>query len=201
MKKILTVIIAAAGITATAASQTLFTYGKKAVDAKDFLKAYNKNNTAPVKNKAQSIQEYLDLYIKSRLKIQEAYERRYDTLPSLIMELSNLRTQITENYLNDPTFSARLVNEAFQRSQKDIHVSHIFISFRRPDGITDTLAAQQKRDDILQRLAKGEDFAALARQLSDDTSARKNSGARPPCHWQLACGPGLLTSSPGNSIF
>jgi hypothetical protein len=123
-------------------AQTLFTYGSYSVDAKDFLRAYNKNNTC--KNKTKSISDYLELFIKSRLKVQEAYERRYDTLPHLKLELANLRTQITENYLTDPDMTARMIKEAFQRSQKDVHAAHIFISLRGANGLLTALPLRKK---------------------------------------------------------
>jgi peptidyl-prolyl cis-trans isomerase SurA len=174
-KKSLVVIIASFGMF-TATAQTLFTYGKYSVAAKDFLRAYNKNNTQPVTNKANAITEYLDLYIKSRLKIQEAYERRYDTLSQIKTEVENLRTQISENYMTDPEMAARLTKEAFQRSLKDIHVAHIFISFKKTNETIDTVAAQKKRDEVWQRLQKGDDFLEIARQNSDDVSAKNNKG-------------------------
>lgn len=176
MKQKLILVIAGLAIVSTTSAQTLFTYGKHPVDAKDFLKAYNKNNTQPVKNKAQSIKDYLDLYIKSRLKIQEAYDRKMDTLPAMKTELANLRNQISEGYMSDPEVASRMTKEAFQRSQKDVHTAHIYISFRGANGFMDTAAAGKKRDDILQRLKKGDDFAQVARQLSDDTTARTNNG-------------------------
>jgi peptidyl-prolyl cis-trans isomerase SurA len=176
MKKNIILSIAILAGVFTARTQTLFTYGNYAVDVKDFLKAYNKNNKQPVKDKAKSIREYLDLYIKSRLKVQEAFARRMDTLPYLLAELTNLRNRVTESYLTDPEMTDRMVKEAFQRSQKDIHVAHIFISFRNAGGFTDTAAAQKKRDEIVLRLGKGEDFAELARKFSDDTTAKANKG-------------------------
>ncbi len=163
-------------VATTAFSQTLFTYGKHAVDAKEFLRAYNKNNTVPVTNKAKAIKEYLDLYIKSKLKIQEAYDRGYDTLPQIKSEVDNLRSQIVENYMIDPATADKLVNEAFQRSQKDIHIAHIFISFKNLKGFTDTVAAQKKLNEVLRRLKQGEDFLSVAEQTSDDPSAKTNKG-------------------------
>ncbi len=159
-----------------ASAQTLFTYGNHRVDVKDFLRAYKKNNTQPVPNKAKSISDYLDLYIKSRLKIQEAYERHYDTLPGIKTEIASLRSQISEKYMANPELTARMTREAFQRSQKDIHVAHIYISIRNATGAIDTIAAAKKRDDILTRLQKGEDFQRVAQQSSDDTTARNNKG-------------------------
>ena len=175
MKKLFALLAALTFCFFSADSQTLFTYGKYSADAKDFLRAWNKNNTEPVTNKAKSINDYLELYIKSRLKIREAYERRYDTLPAITTEVANLRTQISENYMADPDLSSKLLKEAFQRSQKDVHAAHIFISFRK-NGVFDTASASGKANDILKRLANGEDFMQLARQYSDDTTAKRNGG-------------------------
>jgi peptidyl-prolyl cis-trans isomerase SurA len=160
----------------TSHGQQLFTYGKYSVDAKDFLRAFNKNNVQAKGNKAKAISDYLDLYIKSKLKVREAYDRRYDTLPLIISEVNNLRAQIAENYMTDPVMVARMGKEAFQRSLKDIRVAHIFISFRNASGFVDTVAAENKKNEILQRLKKGEDFQKVAMQLSDDAEAKKNKG-------------------------
>jgi len=176
MKKSLLFIIAGFLLLNMLSAQTLLTYDKYAVDAKDFLRAYDKNNTPGVTDKAKSIREYLDLYIKSKLKIQEAYERRYDTLPQIKMEVSNLRIQIAENYMSDPETVKKMTDEAFQRSQKDIHVAHIFISFKNPSGIIDTAAAQKKKDKVLEQLQKGEDFLKAAQLTSDDPAIKNNKG-------------------------
>jgi peptidyl-prolyl cis-trans isomerase SurA len=176
MKKSLLFIIAGFLLLNMLSAQTLLTYDKYAVDAKDFLRAYDKNNTPGVTDKAKSIREYLDLYIKSKLKIQEAYERRYDTLPQIKMEVSNLRIQIAENYMSDPETVKKMTDEAFQRSQKDIHVAHIFISFKNPSGIIDTAAAQKKKDKVLEQLQKGEDYLKVAQLYSDDPVIKNNKG-------------------------
>lgn len=173
-KSIITILACCAIFSAQA--QTLFTYGNHQADAKDFLRAFYKNNTQPVANKSKAMTDYLDLYIKSRLKIQEAYERGFDTLPQVTAEVTNLRAQIADNYMTDAETSNRLLKEAFQRSQKDIHVAHIFISFKSPGGGTDSGAVRNKRDEILQRLQKGEDFLTVAQQLSDDPAAKNNKG-------------------------
>ncbi len=159
-----------------APAQTLFTYGPHQVDASQFLRAFNKNNVGPHPNKAKAVSEYLDLYIKSRLKVQEAYDRRLDTLPMMQTELANLRAQITENFMTDPGLTTRMAKEAFQRSQKDVHAAHIFISIRDANGFIDTAAAIKKRDEVMQRLKNGADFGQTARLYSDDTTARVNNG-------------------------
>ncbi|MEO7923501.1 MAG: peptidylprolyl isomerase [Chitinophagaceae bacterium] len=176
MNKKLLIAIIGCFIMLNGSAQTLFTYGKYSADAKDFLKAYNKNNTQPVVNKARSISDYLDLYIKSKLKVLEAYDRRYDTLGHIKSEVNNLRTQIAENYMTDPALGQRLFTEAFQRSLKDIHVAHIFIAFKTDGAAFDSVAAGKRKDEILRRLQKGEDFLTVAQQSSDDPSAKTNKG-------------------------
>ena len=102
--------------------------------------------------------------------------RSYDTLPHIKSEIVNLRIQVIENYMNDPKTLDRLTKEAFQRSLKDIHAAHIFISFKNASGIVDTIAARQRLEDLIKRLAKKEDFLLVAQQVSDDPSAKTNKG-------------------------
>lgn len=158
-------------IAGTASSQTLFTYGSNKADAKEFIRAFDKNNQQPAAAKSKAMREYLDLYINSRLKIRQAYDLGYDTLPQIRVEAENLRNQIVDNYMSDPDAISRLTKEAFQRSQKDIHAAHIFIAFSG-----DSAAASQKLAAIQKRLAKGDDFLLVAQQLSDDPAARTNKG-------------------------
>jgi peptidyl-prolyl cis-trans isomerase SurA len=174
-KKFFIAFIASLGMM-TVSAQTLFSYGKHTVDAKEFLKAYNKNNTQPVVNKTKAVSDYLELYINSRLKIRDAYDKKYDTLKQVTTEVENLRTQIAENYMNDPELSKKMQKEAFDRSLKDIRVGHIFISFRNAGGFVDSSSARQKKDDVFKRLQKGDDFLEVATQLSDDPNAKTTKG-------------------------
>ncbi|HEV7333379.1 MAG TPA: peptidylprolyl isomerase [Flavisolibacter sp.] len=166
MKKLLTALSLAAAFAAPA--QTLFTYGKEAVSAPDFLVAFQKANQGPVTDKA--LKEYLDLYIASRLKIKEAKDLGYDTLPQLAADLASLRQQIIPSYITDKETMNRMVAEAFARAQKDLRVAHIFI---RLGG--DSKAAEQKKEAVAQALRKG-DFANVAKTYSDDPNAKANGG-------------------------
>lgn len=166
MKKLLTALSLAAAFSAPA--QTLFTYGNEAVSAPDFLAAFQKNNQAPVTDKA--LKEYLDLYIASRLKIKEAKALRYDTLPQLAADLASLRQQIIPAYITDKESMARMTEEAFVRMQKDLRVAHIFIKLGE-----DSTAAAKKKEALEKALRKG-DFAAIAKTYSDDPNAKINGG-------------------------
>ncbi len=157
-----------------ASGQTLFTYGNEKITVQEFSKAYNKNNPKAGSNKnPKEIQEYLDLYIASRLKIKEAKARGYDTLQRLVDDLRNLRAQIIPAYLNDEKSIEKLVEEAFARSQKDIRLQHIFIAIGEKE---DTLAAKQKALEAYKQIQKGENFSTVAKNFSNDPSVKDNGG-------------------------
>jgi peptidyl-prolyl cis-trans isomerase SurA len=124
MKKLLIFFILTC-LTTVINSQTLFTYGKNVVSKAEFLRAYNKNKTEE-KDKASALREYLDLYIKFKLKVKAAQDLRIDTMASLATDLENFKSQIEDGYLNDEKEVNLLVEEAFNRSQKDIHVAYVF---------------------------------------------------------------------------
>ena len=145
MKKIFLLLLVTCCVSCLYA-QTLFTYGNNAVSKDEFLRAYNKNKTA-VPDKSKALREYLDLFIKFKLKVKAATDMHLDTVPTLKTDLQNFRSQIEEGYLNDDREVARLVQEAFIRSQKDIHIQHLFIPVptdaKGPDSIKLSKAAQE----------------------------------------------------------
>jgi peptidyl-prolyl cis-trans isomerase SurA len=166
MKKLIAACLLLGSFSAPA--QTLFYYGKDSVSTSEFLRAYQKNNAGT--NNEKSIKEYLDLYINSRLKIAEAKRLGYDTLSQLVADLDNLRQQITPGYIVDKQTMKFMVDEAFNRSQKDLHLAHIFIS----GADADKAAARLKAVEAA--LKSGTAFAAVAKQYSDDPSAATNGG-------------------------
>lgn len=176
MVRTLSLFVSVLLLTGSASAQTLITYGPYKVDAKEFVRAYTRNNSDTVSNKAQSMRNYLDLFVNAKMKVKEAYARRYDTLPGIVQEVENLRIQLTDKYLADPILLERLKKEAFERSQTDREVAHIFIAFRNPNRELDSARAVQRRTEVQKRLEQGEDFMALARQFSDDPSVNQNQG-------------------------
>ncbi|RYF90430.1 MAG: hypothetical protein EOO03_03740, partial [Chitinophagaceae bacterium] len=106
-----------------AGAQPFITYGNNVVTKQEFLKAYNKNKTQ-VTDKEKSLREYVELYSNFKLKVKEAADLRLDSLPQIQYDIRNFREQVIENYLNDEKGISKLMDEAFVRSQKDLHVIH-----------------------------------------------------------------------------
>lgn len=109
-------------------NSTMFTIAGDKVSVKEFVRVYTKNN---INNQAdfskKSLDEYLDLYEKFRLKVKEAETMGMDTAKSFINELSSYRGQLTSSYLSDRKATDALIDEAYERMQEEVSVSHILI--------------------------------------------------------------------------
>ncbi|HMH33820.1 MAG TPA: peptidylprolyl isomerase [Puia sp.] len=156
-------------------AQTLVRYGDQQISKADFLKAYNKNNSSG-KPTEKSYREYLELYIRYKLKVRAAYEQRLDTLPTLVAELQNFRNQVADTYMHDDAFLAKLTNEAFERSQKDVHLAQIYIADPATVSPADTMRAFIKLTRLYSDLKKGKAFSDAADEYSDDPFAKVNHG-------------------------
>ncbi len=164
------------------AAQTIVSYGSSSISKQEFLKAFLKNNNE-VQPSAQSYREYLELYIRFKLKVKAAYDLKIDTLANQKAELIDFRHQVAQGFLNDETSFQSLVNEAFVRSLKDIHVAHIFIAF---DSLAvavaasaesrDTMVAFKRAMTIYDELERGADFGWSASTSSADPAAATNHG-------------------------
>jgi peptidyl-prolyl cis-trans isomerase SurA len=153
MKKLL-LLLTVTWFTNAVCAQTLFTYGNTAVDKAEFIRAYNKNKT-PVNDKEKALREYLDLYVKFKLKVRAAMDLKLDTLPQLQYDAQSFRSQIEDSYLNNEKAVNDLLGEAFNRSQKDLHVLHFFIPVDAAATPGDTLKATKSIKNFYTALAAG----------------------------------------------
>jgi peptidyl-prolyl cis-trans isomerase SurA len=149
----------------------------KPVTKSEFLQIYLKNNSAPQYDKA-SLDEYMELFKKFKLKVAEAEVLGYDTIPKLKKELEGYKKQLAHPYLVDAAKNEELVKQAYDRTVNEIRASHILIKLDPNAAPADTLAAWDKIMGLKKRIEKGEDFASVAkgRNGSEDPSALSNGG-------------------------
>ena len=158
-----------------ARAQSLFTLDGSGTSKEEFLKAYNKNNNGD-KASDKAYRDYLELYIRYKLKVRAAYAAQLDTLAGQRSELQNFRSQVAETYLKDEISLDRLVKEAFARGQKDIRISHIFIALPKNPSAADTLRAYEKAMAACNDLKRGKKFNETALAYSEDPSVKTNQG-------------------------
>lgn len=163
--------IFAFSLTAVVASaQTLFSYGNKTVSKSEFLGAFNKNPDT-VGNKEEKLRQYLDLYVNFKLKTQAARDEKLDKRPQFQAEVADFRNQLIENYVNEQANISQLIQEAFNRSQKDIRVSQVFIEFHN----NDTIGAFKSINEAYDQLKNGTGFSKVSSEYSTDQDL-KNAG-------------------------
>ena len=156
-------------------SQTLFTYGINQVSKDEFLRAYNKNKT-PVEDKEKSLREYLDLYIKFKLKVKEAQVLRLDTLQQIQYDIKNFRGQLEEGYLNDEQTVNTLVNEVFERAQKDIHVLHFSVPVNTKMNAEDSMKAYKAMNEVRDELKEGKtNYDELVDEIKEKITSIKGT--------------------------
>ncbi|OON67971.1 peptidylprolyl isomerase [Hymenobacter sp. CRA2] len=164
--------------TASAPQPVLMTLGTNNVPTSEFAYVYRKNNsTSPDAGTRQSVQEYLDLYTNFKLKVLEAEGKGLDTTQAFRRELDGYKQQLAQPYLTEKSVTDQLVREAYEHSQKEVNASHILIRVTPEADPKDTLAAYNKVVALRQRVTTGgENFEQVARETSEDPSARENGG-------------------------
>ena len=80
----------------------------------EFSHIFNKNNENEEIDKAY-LDEYVELFINFKLKVKEAKNLGFDTVPSFINELEGYRKQLAKPYLRDDNFNDELFDEALDR--------------------------------------------------------------------------------------
>ena len=83
---------------------------------------------------------------------------------------------MADSYLLDKEVTEKLIKEAYERSLKDISISHIMVSLKKNPNPQDTANAYKRIMAIKNKLDGGADFVTTAKSLSDDKSAKTNSG-------------------------
>ena len=155
--------------------QTLVSYGKQTISRQEFLTAFRKNNIH-TKATEKAYRDYLNLYIRYKLKVQAAKDIKLDTLAGQITELKNFKSQIVDQYINDEISLNQMAREAFVRSQHDLRVSYIFVAAAKNAPPADTAKAWQKIQEVYKALNSKKDFGETALQYSEDPNVKENRG-------------------------
>lgn len=161
----------------------IMTIGQTPVSVKEFQYLYEKNYANYQKNNGDpsyseaSLRQYLDLFVPFKLKVSEARAKGIDKQESFEKEYENYRKQLAKPYLTDRQVTERMVREAYDRMQTEVRAAHILVLVQPYAAPEDTLAAFQKIQALRKRITDSkEDFAKVAREASEDPSAKENNG-------------------------
>lgn len=172
----LSLFITAAGFSQTAKKEVLFTIDGKPYYTDEFVRVYNKNLDLVKDDSQKDINNYLDLFVGYKLKINKANKLGLNNDKEYQDELKSYRNQLSKNYVTDSKVTKELVEEAYNRSLKEVRASHILFMADENAAPADTLKAYNKAMDVRKKALAGEDFGKLAQQYSEDPSAKDNKG-------------------------
>jgi len=150
----------------------LLTVAGEQITKSEFLKVYQKNNIKGEPITQGSLEEYLELYINFKLKVKEAEALGLDTVHSFVNELEGYRNQLIQPFFTDKETDSLLLIEAYERSLWDIRASHILVEVAHNALPEDTLEKYNLIMSLRNRILKGESFEKIAREESEDRSAR-----------------------------
>lgn len=154
----------------------LFTIDNHNYYTDEFVRVYNKNLDLVKDDSQKNLDNYLELFIGYKLKVEKANKIGLQNSVNYQNELKSYRTQLSKNYLSDSKVTNELVQEAYDRMKQEIRASHILVLVDESAAPEDTLKAYQKILDIKKRIDSGEDFIKVAQQFSEDPSVKENNG-------------------------
>ncbi len=146
----------------------------KSISKGEFEYTYHKN--IQQQSEKTPLDEYVTLFENYKRKVAEAEAQGIDTTQQFKTEYEGYRRQLVKPYMVDKTAEETLAKEAYQRLLEEVEASHILFRVSPTATWEEKRKVYQKALDVRKRALSGEDFAALARQYSEDPSARTNNG-------------------------
>jgi peptidyl-prolyl cis-trans isomerase SurA len=157
-------------------SQTIVgEFGKYKITLDEFEYAYSKNVGGWEVAQEDSFQQYKDfmeLYMKFRMKLRNAQVRGLGTDPALEKELSDYQEQVGKSYIIEKHIIQPGLKELYQRRKEEIRVSHIMIK----PGEGGNEPASEKANALLDSIKGGVSFEEIAEKYSDDKFSGPKGG-------------------------
>lgn len=157
-------------------AQDVLTIADDNISLKEFKNVFYKNNhNADISE--DYLNEYMELFVKFKLKVREAQELGLDTMTSYVNELDGYRKQLAKPYLKNEEFDENMLTEAYERISFDVNASHILIAVDEKATDDEVKVAEQKAITIKKDIIDGKlSFGDAAKLNSDDKSAVSNMG-------------------------
>ncbi len=153
----------------------------KDVYRSEFEYNYNKNNGQDVVDK-KTVEEYADLFVNYKLKVEAALDAKYDTLSSFKKEFRVYRDQLIRPYFVTPQAEEAEVKGYYERMKQNIGSdglilpAHIMIMLSQKATEAEQQRAKEKIDSIYAVLKAGGPFEELAKTYSEDRMSAQRGG-------------------------
>lgn len=149
----------------------LMKIGSREVSRSEFEFMYQKHCSTS-KNKRETLNGYLELFVNQKLKVLEAEACGYDTLQSFQNEFSDFCNDLKEIHDSQNNMPYN-VCEPFG---DEVQVAHIFKYLPQDASGKQLAKVTMLMDSIYLALQHGADFAELAKKYSDDKATADKGG-------------------------
>jgi peptidyl-prolyl cis-trans isomerase SurA len=157
-------------------TDVLFKVEDASITVLEFKNVYEKNLSLLIDDTQKDVENYLDLYIKFKLKLVEAHQLKLDATASYKRELKTYKNQLIAPYLQDSAFLENLIKDAYYRTKYKINASHILVKVPKGTLPKDTLQFYNKILKAREEVLSGKQFSKVALRYSEDPSVESNSG-------------------------
>lgn len=158
-------------------NEVIITVGNEKITFYDLEKAFRKNMNRKDVNlwevSRDSLNDFIELYTKYRLKVQDALQRGFENDSSVIADITQNRRILAESYFLDKKLVDKMVDDMLSKRDRELQIAIMLFQFPMGNE-NDTMAAYLKGKACLDLLKQGKDFADIAKDSSDD----KESGGR-----------------------
>ena len=157
------------------------------VPRSEFEYSYNKNNTDGVIDK-KTVEEYVDLFVNYKLKVQAALDAHIDTTQAFLKEFAQYRDQqVRPTFVTDEDLLEE-AHKVYNQTKENIgprgliRPAHIMMQISQKATQQEQDEAKRRIDSVYKALQDGADFEELARKVSQDPGSAKNGGVVGWCY-------------------
>ena len=184
LKTLFAALLLGCGMVQAQDDPTIMTINGQPVSRSEFEYSYNKNNADGVIDK-KSVDEYVDLFVNYKLKVQAALDAQLDTMTSFKKEFLSYRDQqIRPSFVTDEDVEKE-AQEYYNKMVEQIGprglftASHILLRLDQKAEQAEQDKVKARIDSIYQVLKGGADFAETAKAFSQDPGSARNGGLLP----------------------
>ncbi|MBL7999414.1 MAG: peptidylprolyl isomerase [Candidatus Kapabacteria bacterium] len=143
-----------------------------------FKRNMNRRNTPLLNVKRDSVLDFLNLYVKYRLKVKDAFTRSFDKDTAVVKEINNNRKLLSETYLFDKKVVEPNIEKYVERRKRELQVGVMVFIIGQGENV-DTTKAYAKAMACLNLVKSGTDFKKVAKDSSEDVTTKPEGGVLP----------------------
>ncbi len=155
------------------------TIGNDPMTLSEYEKLYVKSNGTREAGTAASQEErekFLDLVVKYKLKLKDAYSQALDKKSEINQEIGQYKGSLAQSFLTEREVTSPGVKKLYARRSEEIHAAHILLELTPNATPAESAAAYKDAYDIIAKAKSGTDFNSLAVAFSKDPSVKENKG-------------------------